>query len=199
MFKLVLTIAASVAALPALAQNAPANLRPTRDVAVTYRMEGPAVPQPQEVRMAWDVAKKMQRIDPPGGQGWMLLDLGAGSAVMVMEAQRMVMTLPAQTAVTMTQGVPPGTTFTRKGTDQVAGVSCNLWDTVMPQGQSSICLTEDGVLLRAVAENQAQGTSRMEATEVHYGEQDAARFQVPEGYRRMTVPNPAPAGGTPAR
>jgi len=193
-----------LSALPALAQEAPANLRPTRDVTVTYRMEGGAIPQPQEMRMAWDVANQRQRVDPPGGMGWMLIDRRANSAVMVMDAQRMAMSLPPSSVAAMTQEVPPpGTSFTRRGTDRVAGQSCDQWETTTPQGKSTVCLTGDGVLLRALTEvagapgAPASPPLKMEATEVRYGAPDAARFAVPQGYQTMQAPAqpgaPAPA------
>ncbi|WP_458096204.1 hypothetical protein [Roseomonas sp. WA12] len=190
-------------AVPALAQNAPTAMKPTRDVAVTYRLSGamPGAPAgaaaaQQEMRMQWSVSTGKQRVDPPGGQGWVLIDQNAASAVMVMDAQRMVMTLPAEAAAMMTQGVPPGARFTRKATAQVAGQSCTEWDLTIPQGSSTICMTDDGVMLRAVTSMANGNSSRLEATEVRYGTQDAARFQVPQGYQTMAMPT-APAA--PAR
>ena len=181
-------------AVPALAQNAPSAMKPTRDVAVTYRMTGgPAGGQPQDLRMQWSVSTGKQRVDPPGGQGWMLIDQNAGSAVMVMDAQRTVMTLPAEAAAMMTQGVPAGAQFTRKGTAQIAGQSCTEWDLTMPQGASTICMTTDGVMLRAVTTMPNGGGSQLEATELRYGAQDAARFQVPQGYQTMAMPTPPAA------
>lgn len=207
-------LAASILALPALpgaalAQGAPANLRPTKDVAVTYRLvgmpaqgaNGQAMP-PQEMRMAWSVTEGKQRVDPPGGMGWMLIDRGANSAVMVMEPQRVVLALPANAAAAMSQDAPPDARFTRKGTAQVAGQSCTEWDVVVPQGTSTICVTEDGVMLRAASPlPDGSGVSRLEATEVRYGAQDPARFRVPAGFQEMQMPTQPPAGdpgGAPA-
>jgi hypothetical protein len=195
-------LAPALLAVPALAQQAPAAMKPTRDVAVTYRMAGAPTGAPagtpQEIRMAWAVSAGKQRVDPPGAQGWMLIDQRAGSAVMVMDAQRMVMTLPPQAAAAMTQGVPPGATFARKGIAQVAGQSCTEWDVKIPQGASTICLTEDGVMLRATTSLPNGATSQVEATEVRYGAQDAARFEVPQGYQAMAMPTAPTAPATPA-
>ncbi len=185
-----------LAALPALAQ--PANLQPTRDVSVTYRMNMPApaggAAAPQEMRMAFSVADGKQRIDPPGGMGWMLIDRKANTAVMVMDAQRATMAMPPATVAAMTQGVPPGASFTRKGTATVAGVSCTEWDVTAGQGRGTSCITEDGVLLRATTTPpNGTPTTVMEATQVTYGPVDATRLSVPSGYSPMTVP------GAPAR
>ena len=186
--------ALSLLAFPALAQDAPPAMRPTRDVAVTYRLAGmPAGAAPQEMRMQWSVSTGKQRVEPPGRQGWMLIDQGAGSAVMVMDAQRVVLTLPAEAAAAMTQGVPANAQFARKGTAQIAGQSCTEWDLTVPQGASTVCMTSDGVMLRAVTTMPDGGSSRLEATEVRYGTQEAARFQVPQGYQTMAMPTPPAA------
>ncbi|ONG53807.1 hypothetical protein BKE38_11355 [Pseudoroseomonas deserti] len=200
-----LMTAAALLALPTLAaaQAAP-GLQPTRDVAVTYKMiGGPAAPGAagaQDIRMAWSVAAGKQRVDPPGGMGWMLIDRKANSAVMVMEAQRSIMTMPPATVSQMTQQMPPDARFTRKGSATVAGLSCTEWDVVTQQVNTTLCVTDDGVMLRAAGQAPNGGGLRgMEATEVRYGTQDAARFTVPADYKPLQLgqmPGAAP-GATP--
>jgi len=195
------TAALMLAALPALAQ--PAHMQPTRDVSVTYRMNVPTPPggaavAPQEMRRAISVTDAKQRIDPPGGMGWMLIDRKANTAVMVMDAQRATMAMPPATVAAMTQGAPPGSTFTRKGTATVAGVACTEWDVTAGQGRGVSCITEDGVLLRAMTTPpNGTPTTVMEATQVTYGAVDASRLSIPSGYSPMAMPGGA--GAAPAR
>ncbi|MCR0985313.1 hypothetical protein [Roseomonas populi] len=203
------TAALALVALPAIAQ--PANLQPTRDVTVTYRVNGAAATggapgaaaAPQEMRMAFSASTGKQRMDPPGGIGWMLIDRRANTAVMVMDAQRATMAMPPATAAAMTQGVPAGATFTRKGTATVAGTSCVEWDVAVAQGRGTSCITEDGVLLRATTTPpNGTPTTVMEATQVSYGQVDPARLSIPTGYTAMQMPGGAPgapAGAPPAR
>lgn len=180
---------------PAAAQTKP-SLVPSRDVAVTYKMVGVAAapgapPGGQEIRMAWNMTEGKQRVDPPGGMGWMLIDRRAKTAVMVMDAQRSVMTMPPATVAQLTQEVPEAAQFTRKGTSSVAGTSCTEWDVVNQQVKSTLCITADGVMLRAIGQDPNGGGARgMEATEVRYGAQDAARFTVPKDYRPMQLGAP---------
>ncbi|MBP0446295.1 DUF4412 domain-containing protein [Roseomonas sp. SSH11] len=203
MLRTVTMAALALAALPALAQTGPAHLRPTRDVAVTYRMEGGSPQQPKEMRMAWDVSTERQRIEAPGAPGWMLIDRKANTAVMVMDAQRMLMQIPSSAAAAMMQDPPADTVFTPRGTDRIAGTACNLWETTITAGKSTVCLTEDGVMLRAVTELSARpglpqgGTMRMEATELRYGTVDPSHFTLPEGYQTMQAPPPNQPGGQP--
>lgn len=201
MIRLPLAVAAlALVAAPALAQ--PANLRPTRDVSVTYRMSGIANAPPQEVRMDFSASTGKQRLDPPGGMGWMLVDRQAGSAVMVMDAQRTIMTLPREAAAAMTQEVPAGATFARKGTATVAGTACTEWDMTAGEARGTSCITDDGVLLRStttVPGGAAPTTITMEATRVAYGPIDPARVTVPSGYATMQMPAGAPGAPGAAR
>lgn len=168
---------------PAFAQNAPANLRPTRDVAITYRVTSPSEPS-HEVRMAWSVSTGKLRVEsPPGGGEWTLLDQGAGSAVVVMDAQRMTMTIPSSAAAAMTQMIPAGARFARKGPAQVAGTACTDWEVTVPQGTSTICMTEDGAMLCSTG-GTGDDLFLMEAISVGYGPPPAL-FTVPQGYREM--------------
>jgi hypothetical protein len=184
---------ALILAMPAAAQDAPRAMHPTRDVAVTYRVSNDA--QSGEVmRMAWLAAARKQRIDPPGGLGWMLIDRGKPSATMVMDEERRMMELPVGMMGELTNDVPPGTRFRRLGTARIAGQGCTDWDVEAPEMRSTLCLTDDGVLLRGTTHKAGEGPSSIEATEVAYGAQDAARFAVPQGYRLTTLPGMAPPG-----
>lgn len=192
----VITAALALSSLPALAQ--PTNLRPTKDVTVTYRMSGMANMPPQELQMAFATASGKQRVDPPGGMGWMLIDRKANSAVMVMDAQRVTMAMPPNTVAAMTQEAPSGATFTRKGTATVAGVSCTEWDVALGDSKGVSCITDDGLMLRSDAKAPNGATMTMEATKVTYGPVDPARLTIPSGYSPMQMPTGAP-GSAPSR
>ncbi|MBP0494265.1 hypothetical protein [Roseomonas indoligenes] len=193
------TAALALVAVPALAQ--PAQLRPTRDVTVTYRMVGVTGTAPQEVRMAFSPSTGKQRVDPPGGVGWMLIDRRANSAVMVMDAQRMTMAMPQEAVAAMTQEMPAGATFRVKGNATIAGTACTEWEMTAGTAKGTSCITDDGVLLRTAATAPDGTNVVMEATQVTYGPVDPARLTVPSGYNAMQMPNGAPGtpGAMPAR
>ncbi|MBX9749840.1 MAG: DUF4412 domain-containing protein [Roseococcus sp.] len=178
---------------PALAQERP-QITPTRDVAVTYRVSGEGPPV-GEMRMSWLAARKLMRMDMPGGQGWVVLDTATGSAFMVMDSQRMVMDMPA-TGVSDRMTPNANARFTREGNARVANTDCVNWR-MEEQGQvARVCMTGDGVMLRTESLG-GQGPSRglMEATAVAFGPQDAARFQRPAGYQGLQLPPGMPQGG----
>jgi hypothetical protein len=182
-------------AVPALAQDRPP-IFPTRDVAVSYRFTGQSMPQgaPQGMTMSWQAATQMLRSDIPG-MGWMVADQKSGRAFMVMEQVRMIMDIPLGQAMAQ-HGPSPNATFRREGTDRVAGLPCTIWSYQDGGNQGRACVTADGVTLRAQGTHQGQ-SGGMEATEVRYGPQDAARFQRPAGYQAMQMPQGMPPGMAP--
>lgn len=187
----------AVAPTPAPAQDRPPALLPTRDVAVTYRAEGGPGGGPQTMRMSWLVAGQKLRIDPAGGQGWMLIDLRNTGAFVVMDAQRVVMrmTIDGAAADLLRAGPPAGARYTRGGTDTVAGQRCTVWRFEDADTRGTACLTQDGVMLRGNGErrigSEAQ-TGRLEATAVSYGPLETARFSVPAGYQSIQMPGGLP-------
>jgi hypothetical protein len=180
---LALTLASLAA--PALAQDRPP-LFPTRDVTVTYRFVGERPPQGvQNLTMSWQAATQMLRTDLPG-MGWMVADQRSGKAFMVMEQMRMIMDIPLGQA--MQQGaLSPNATFRREGADRVAGLPCNVWSYQESGNQGRACMTADGVMLRAEGTYQGQAGG-LEATAVNFGAQEASRFQRPNGYQTMQMP-----------
>lgn len=194
-------IALIAAALPAAAQDRPP-LHPTRDVSISYRFEGAApqgIPAPAgEMRLSWLNAEQKMRMDPPGGQGWMVTDTRSGTSFMVQDQARMVMQMPRDASMPAPGLPPPGMTFTRGGTETLLGYRCTVWTMKSPDGDGEACVTDDGVMLRSRGTVQGH-TGGMVATQVTYAAQDPARFQAPQGYQSMQMPG-APGGpGGPGR
>ena len=173
-----LVIAAACISAAHAAERPP--ITPQRDVDVTYAT---GVPQdgsaPLTQRMRWSVATGRLRVDPPTAGLYMIVDY---------RAKRMAVVKPADHAVLDVSTVGPGLPgaaagdYERRGTGQVAGLPCTDWQTTDAAGQVTLlCLTADGVLLRA-----SHGTQvLLEATSVTYGSQDLAAFTPPDGYRHI--------------
>jgi len=186
---LALPLLASLAALPALAQDRP-EIFPTRDVAVTYRtnVEG----QPAEIRMAWTAAQRLMRMEIQNGQGYLILNQQTGTGFMVMQPTRMIMEMPAgQEAAARFAHASQTARFTREGSDRVVNLPCTNWK-IEDRGETGrACITADGVTLRAQPGN---GRGGLEALTVAYAAQDPTRFARPEGFRDMQIPSAARAG-----
>jgi hypothetical protein len=183
-----------LAAAPALAQDRPPQMTPTRDVTVTYRLTGAG--EGQTLRMTHAAGPGLVRTELPGGVGWGVVDLRGGQGFLVMEPMRAIVPMPAGQ---VQPGVAsPSARFTRSGTARIAGLDCMLWN-VEDQGRSGqLCLTVDGVMLRGSgAASGRQGG--LEATEVRFGRVDPALFQRPAGYQEMQAPPGMPPGLAPRR
>jgi hypothetical protein len=199
-FSPVALVCTLVAALPALAQDRPA-ITPTRDVSVAYRVAAQGPGNGAEMRISWIAANSLMRVDMPGGQGFMVADMrGTSPGFMVMEAQRVIMDVPASQLPAASMQPSASARFTREGTARVANTDCTIWR-MEDQGRSGrACLTADGVMLRAEGDGR-QG--QLEATSVTYGPQDPARFQRPSGYQTFQMPagipgaRATPGGGMP--
>jgi hypothetical protein len=76
-------------------------------------------------------------------------------------------------------GGSASSSFVRRGGATVAGRPCTEWQTRDTDGHPAVvCITEDGVLLRAGTADQV----RVSAVAVRYEPQDAAAFQIPADY-----------------
>lgn len=173
-------VLALVAAAPAAwAQDRPQAV-PTRDVDVLYRANAGGHPVQQRYRFAFSIEKV--RIDTPSPGLYVIVDRGSQHMDMVSEGDRSVLELPYDPARSMA-GVGAGRAYDRLGPDTIAGTPCTEWRTADKAGSPvTICMTEDGVLLRA----RAGATVLVEALRVAYVKQDPAVFAIPAGFARTT-------------
>jgi hypothetical protein len=162
-------------------------LRPTRDVDVTYRASGAALPQDPrrlEQRVRWLAAAQTTRIDPPTTGLFVIIDYVARHMSVVREANRSVIEMAAPEDMPGVAAKPGIGGYVRRNDDSVAGLPCTEWETRDRDGQPAlVCITADGVLLRA----RAQGRLLVSAVSVRYGPQDPAAFRVPADYTHRSA------------
>ncbi len=177
------TLALLLLAGAARAQDAP-HITPTRDVDIVYRAaQAPGAPEVTQ-RLRWDTADQLLRVDSPSPGLWMLVSYGNRTIDMVSEPNRSILELGA-TAGPL-PGQPGGATFTRHGAAEIAGLACTDWQATDTQGQQTIaCITEDGVMLRAMR----AGRVLIQAERVTYGKQPANIFALPSDYARSKAPD----------
>lgn len=146
--------------------------------------------------------------------GWVLIDTSTRKAYMINDPQKMVMTIDTDakpsTAAPVTPADEPVITKTGKH-ETIAGYDCEDW-TIMQAGKKSEACVADGLNfsfgsprdtagdwtqrlvsgkqfpLRMVRYDAAGGEDlRMEVTKVERKSLDAARFEVPAGYKEMDI------------
>jgi hypothetical protein len=172
--------------LPAAAQHP--LMHPSRDVAVEYQTGGisggpPGQSGPHRVHIYFADHGMKMRMESEGQPGYMILDRGTNRATMVMVRQHMYMDVPYDAKRVMAFDNPEGT-FTRRGTETVAGYSCTVYDVQTPQHHGQVCVTSDGVLLRARSED-PNGHGELTAISVTYGPQPPDLFVPPPGFQKF--------------
>lgn len=180
-------------ASPAWAQSRPVSF-PTRDVTVTYHTQNG-----RDATMAFGITANRVRISGVAANGsYAIIEHGGGQMFMVNPEKRSVMVVPETPEMGEAMTMQSLSGFTRAGSATVAGVACTVWDVHSTKGDGDVCITADGVLLRARrAEAGGAKQTMMEATKVDYQPIPASEFQVPSGYQTMTMPQMP--GGMPGK
>ena len=179
-------------------------IHPSRDVVVEYRSSGmahgPADDPASVITMRFRGQGNRIRIDGPHGHGYAILDIGSGRMIMVMTDKQMYIEAPANPGMlAMFQAKP--TAFHKIGGDTIAGVACTNYDATINDHEGQVCLTGDGVLLRARGA-EPNGQRELEAVKVTYEAQPAELFDPPPGFKKLDVPDvsgrgPIPGSGSP--
>ena len=183
-----------VLAAAAPAQEHPPYL-PTRDVAIDYQLTQTGKSGARVVRAYYSAGNRKLRIEI----------LNAPSYVIILLDERKIQTMMPQSLSyaempldfnSMADILPnPKMQFAKRGTDQVAGLACTLWDLQSTQIKGQACITDDGVILYGAGEEDARGGGAIRARVVQYGPQPDSLFTPPEGYK-MIEGRQAPYGAT---
>ena len=181
---------------PAAAADDRPVMFPSRDVMVEYHVTNarPDSAQPREGIVtvhATDAGARM-RVEIAGQPGFLIVDRGRKRVLMVIEARRSYFEMPVDPDRVIGLAVNEGS-YTKRGADTVAKVHCTVWDVTSKTGTATVCVTDDGVLLRANGESEGRGSGAMEARSVVYGKQPAALFDPPPGFQKLQIIPPAGA------
>ncbi len=193
------TVCALGATLPAAAATDRPPIQPTRDVVVEYKIadqSAPAnMPHPDRIKVYFSANGTRMRVEPSGQPMYMVMDRDAKRMEIVMPPQHSYMEMPYDAKKVDSFSAAEGASFTKKGSDTVAGLSCTVWEVKSQQNTGTVCMTDDGVMLRAQGQGaDPQHSGGMEAVSVVYGAQPAALFAPPADYQKMDRPRGMPPG-----
>ncbi len=185
--------------VPAVAQDHPAVMQPSRDVMVEYHVSGaPMGPQRADtIRMYFTDHGTKLRIEPVGQPAYSIVDRTAGRMLMVMASQHAYMEIPYDPRRVMAFD-DKSATFTRLGSDTVAGIGCTVYDTKRQEHSGQVCLSDDGLMLRAKSDSPGQPGGTLEATHVAYGPLAPSLFAPPADFQKMDMSGmgrPPPGSG----
>jgi polyisoprenoid-binding protein YceI len=184
MQRMLLLLAATLVAAPAVAQEKP-QLRPTRDVVVQYTTGGATRAAGSMVTMHFANRGRRVRVDPANATSYSVFDIDAHSQTVVRTDARTFEDRPSDPSQ-----VPlyfsPEATFVKTGVETIAGLRCTTYDATLHNRTGQICLTDDGVILRART-GQNDSVRELVAVSVTYAEQPVALFAPPDGYRNADI------------
>ncbi len=176
--------------------------RPSRDVVVTYAVEGPAtqlVPGGLSgpVRLSWASGAQRVRAEAEGHNQVALLDLRANGGQVIDTGLRVSMPLRVKAADLILLSLEGARLVPKDGgaaEATVAGLRCREHRFTADGHEGAVCLTRDGVVLRGEAMVQGR-QGRIRALSVQYGALPAERFEVPPGYIALPSLQGGGAGG----
>jgi hypothetical protein len=161
----------------------PPRLLPTSDVDIIYEVTLPSQPRVRE-RVRYLAAELLERVDGPH-KSTTIFDRRTHQMTILTSANRSFLKLdmPRQA-----EEPGPKATLKRGNESVVASLHCIDWSWTEDVETRTVCITEDGVLLRFVVD----GRIVSEARSVSYGPQPAELFQVPPGYSPLLAPEGGP-------
>jgi len=176
------TVLASLVIGP-LARAEPPQLLPTRDVDITYDVTLPSQSRVRE-RVRWLAAEQLERVDGPHK-----------STTIFNRRTREIIHLSAANRTFRRLDMPrqpdepaPETMLKRSNESVVAGLHCVNWSWTEDVETRTVCMTEDGVLVRFLID----GKTVSEARSVSFHPQSAELFEVPPGYTPLLAPEGGP-------
>ena len=176
-------------------------LAPTREASVLYRVVN-AGAAPVEVRVTAEAGGSPMRLDLPD-RSYMLVDKAAQRMAVVMPEQQVVLDVPfgdgPQTYFQLNERMR----FTRRAPGTVAAVRCTTWDVAVDNARGTMCISDDGILLRSAGVDAAGQHNVIEAVSVSFAPAGPNEFVPPADFSRMVsgpngpVPAPPPAPAPP--
>ena len=169
-------------------QSVAPRTRPSRDVVVSYRMEGQALSMipggiQGPVTLSWDAAGQRVRAEAEGRSQVALIDLNAQSGQAIDTTLRIVLPLPIRPSDLGPLSLD-GARLAPKGKETIAGLSCTAYTFESSHGPGTVCLTPDGVPLRGQGSVSGKPGS-FTALSVRYGALSGGLFTVPQGYMAL--------------
>jgi len=188
-----LAVLAGVSAL-ALTGAAPDRpvLVPAREASVLYRVVNADAP-PLEVRVTTRAGGSPMRVDMPD-RTYMLVDEAARSIAVVAPDEQVVLDVPYQDGPQTHFQLNDRMRFTRRSAATVASVRCTTWDVVVDNTRGTMCISDDGIMLRSLGLDEAGRRNLIEAVSVSFAPALPNEFVPPADFSRMAA---GPDGAVP--
>lgn len=183
MWRAVTGMALAILLLNGVASAEPGpKLIPDRDVDITYRRTPPDEPAFNQ-RVRWQAGTQLERVDGPRNSV-VIIDHRTHYETLLRRDTRSYLKLavPAGGVLDPT----PDVSWINKGQARVAGLPCTEWQWTSQEDDEghSLCITDDGVLLR----ERVDGRTVLQARSVKYRKLNPGTFAVPDNYEPSLIP-----------
>jgi len=167
-------------------------MAPTRNVVVVYAVSGGGQQQSapkfrvsygDQGRVRTDFFRFAETTEP---FAWVIYDPTIDRITTVLPERRGYVMRDVGNLPSPGSFLHPGMSYTRAGTETVAGVSCTDWQ-IAAETPTTTCVTDDGVVLRATRDKPQPGEIR--ATSVQYGALPADTFKPPADFQFIPSPD----------
>jgi hypothetical protein len=170
------------------------NVRPVRDLVVDYQLmdaDNPnETPRERTISVNWAKGGALMRVQMEGERYYVVVNRDSDRMMMVLLDEHAYVDQPFDPTRHIGFSVPTDVPMVHGDNDVVTGNSCTLWHAKIGFGNSSLCITGDGVLLSAKGYN-LDHRGDLVATSVIYGPQPATVFDPPPGFRKLAFTAPA--------
>jgi len=172
-------------------------LAPTREASVLYRVVN-AGAAPVEVRVTAEAGGSPMRLDLPD-RTYMLVDKAAQRMAVVVPEEQVVLEVPFGDGPQTYFQLNDRMRFTRRAPGTVAAVRCTMWDVAVDNARGTMCISDDGILLRSSGLDAAGQRNVIEAVSVSFAPARPNEFVPPADFSRMAAgPNgPVPVAPVP--
>ena len=173
-----------VAAAPAAGPEHPL-LAPTREVSVLYRVSSSPT-QAYEIRITSQPGNARRRIDLPD-KNYLVMDEAAQQMVMVSPFEGTVVDVPWSSGLGLQFTLDQQMRFTRRASATIAGLRCTTYTVQTPTTSGEACVTDDGVMLRTLAQNAAGQRTAIEAISVSFTPAPPSDFAPPPDFQHVAT------------
>ncbi len=159
---------------------------PTREASVLYRVSFGGNP-PIELRVTALPNGGTMRIDLPDFT-YMLVNQADKRLAMVVPNDQTVIDVPWSDSPVDQFVLNARMKFARRTADTVAANRCTIWEMTVDRTRGAVCVTDDGVLLRSVNQDETGRRNIIDAVSVSYTPAPANEFLPPPGFKHTTAP-----------
>ena len=141
-----------------------------------------------EIRITSLPGNVRRRIDLPD-KSYMLVNQASQRLEMVSPFEGTVMEVPWASGLGQQFTLDSTMRFQRKGTATIAGLRCTTYTVATTITSGETCVTDDGVMLRTLAQNNRGQRTAMEAVSVSYTPAAPEEYSPPADFQRV-APRP---------